>query len=62
MVRGAPKSYPRNMEEYFGKEYLSWFLPTFISCHVCDLLEATYPLDSFLNVKEYTYADEYLYG
>lgn len=41
---------------------LKWLLPTFVADNSWDLLEPTFPLSEQQQIKEYTYADEYIYG
>lgn len=61
-VRGPNRSPRYCFEEYFGKRPLDWFLPSFANLKECDLLEPTFPLTQNQEVKDYTFADEYLYG
>ena len=38
-VSGALSSTSYVFEEYFGRERLGWFFPTFVAPKICDLLE-----------------------
>jgi hypothetical protein len=48
-------------QKYLGENRISWFLPTFQSHQLCNLLErVVYPKDE--EVKEYDDPEDYIYG
>lgn len=61
-MKGPKKTAITSFESYFGKNRIDWILSTFPSNNGCDFLEQAIPNDFNQDIKEYTYADEYLYG
>ena len=45
-----------------GTSKISWILPAFNGIGTCDIYEEVYKEEKNANIKEYVYADDYIYG